>query len=90
MSSVLYELDTDAFADGAVGLFALNTHFFEDDSTAHGCSAKWIGFDVKPEGPALVVAILPSEMFSQAEELACAVQPPRVGQSAVVTVRSGS
>lgn len=64
MSSVLNELDSDAFPDGAVGLFAFNAYFFENDSTAHGCSAKWVGFYVELEGSALVVAIFPSEMFS--------------------------
>ena len=63
MPSVLDELDTDAFTDGAVGLFALNAHLFENDSTPYGSSAKWVGLDVKLESPALVVTVLPSEVF---------------------------
>ena len=75
--SVLYQLNSDAFAYCAVWLAAFDANFLEDYSSALWGSLKGVRFVIESKHAAFVGWVVPSEALVPVFRLASGQQTPR-------------
>jgi hypothetical protein len=76
--SVLDELNPDAFPNGGIGLFGLDTDLFEDDSLGVRRSTEWRGLERGSEETLLVVQVGPTAFSTMVAQLARGVEASRL------------